>query len=115
VDHYWHATAPQIYQELSRLEREGYVSGGEGTQRDLPNQRVITITDHSLAELDRFAAETSRPEAFKNDLAVKVRVADVVDPEALLADLRHALDLCHQKLSFYRQNEQLLLKGRSQD
>jgi DNA-binding PadR family transcriptional regulator len=115
VAHYWHATATQIYQELSRLEREGYVSGVEVTQRDRPNKRVMTITDKGLAELDRFAAETSRPEAFKNDLAVKVRVADVVDPEALLADLRHALDLCHQKLSFYRQNEQLLLKGRSHD
>jgi DNA-binding PadR family transcriptional regulator len=115
VAHYWHATATQIYQELSRLEREGYVSGVEVTQRDRPNKRVMTITDKGLAELDRFAAETSRPTAFKNDLMVKVRAADVVDPDALLADLRHALDLCRSKLDFYRKSEQLMLKGRSHD
>ena len=115
IAHYWHATAPQIYQELGRLEREGHVNGVDVPQRDRPNKRVMTITDEGLAELDRFAAETSRPAAFKQDLTVKVRAADVVDPEALLADLRHALDLCRNKLDFYRQNEQLMLKGRSHD
>jgi DNA-binding PadR family transcriptional regulator len=115
VAHYWHATATQLYQELGRLEGEGHVSGVEVTQRDRPNKRVMTITDKGLAELDRFAAETSRPTAFKHDLLVKVRAADVVDPDALLADLRHALDLSRSKLDFYRQTEQLMLKGRTHD
>jgi DNA-binding PadR family transcriptional regulator len=115
VAHYWHATATQIYQELGRLEREGYVSGVEVAQRGRPNKRVMTITDKGLAELDQFAAETSPPTAFKHDLLVKVRAADVVDPEALLTDLRHALDLCRNRLDFYRQSEQLMLKGRSHD
>jgi DNA-binding PadR family transcriptional regulator len=113
VAHYWHATAPQIYQELARLEHAGMVSGTLVAQRDRPNKRVMTITDEGLAELDRFAAETSRPGAHKNDLLVKVRTADAVDTEALLADLRHARDQSRRKLAAYREAEELILKGRT--
>jgi DNA-binding PadR family transcriptional regulator len=95
------------------MERDGLVSGTHVTQRDRPNKRVMTITDQGRAELDRFVATTSRPSASKNDVLVKVRAADVVDTEALLADLRLALDLSRRKLDGYLDTEKRMLKGRS--
>lgn len=112
VAHYWHATAPQLYQELSRLEDEGFVSGAHVTQHDRPNKRVMTITESGLSELERFVGESSRPTAFKNDLLVKVRAADVVDADSLLADLRQSLDQCRRKLDGYLLMEDRMLKGR---
>src|SRR5262245_61552995 len=85
VAHYWHATPPQIYQELARLEGDGLVSGTEVAQQDRPNKRVMTITAAGRAELDRFVDERSRRVAFKSDVLVKVRAADVVAVGTLLA------------------------------
>lgn len=115
VAHYWHATPPQLYQELGRLEREGLVSGTEVAQRDRPNKRVMAITDAGLAELEGFVAEGSRPSAVKNDLLVKVRSADVVDTGTLVDGLRRALEHSRRKLDGYLRTEELMLKGRSPD
>lgn len=115
IAHYWHATAPQLYQELARMERDGLVDSTYVTQRDRPNKRVMAITPEGRAELDRFVATASRPTAFKNDVLVKVRAADVVDTEALLADLRLALELSRRKLDEYLETEKKMLKGRTHE
>jgi DNA-binding PadR family transcriptional regulator len=115
VAHYWHATAPQLYQELTRLESEGLVTGTHVAQRDRPNKRVMAITDEGRAELERFVASPSRPTAFKNDMLVKVRTADVVDTEVLLVDLRQGLKHSQAKLGFYLHTLELMLKGRSHE
>jgi DNA-binding PadR family transcriptional regulator len=115
IAHYWHATAPQLYQELSRLEQDGFVSAAHVTQHDRPNKRVMTITDAGRAELERFAGESSKPPAFKNDVLVKVRTADVVATDPLLTGLRDSLDQCRRKLDSYLLMEHRMLKGRSHD
>lgn len=115
VAHYWHATAPQLYQELARMERDGLVSGTEVAQHDRPTKRVMTVTAAGRAELERFVAETSRPAALKSNLLVKVRAADVVDRTALLADLRLAAEATRHKLDAYLRVEEKMLKGRTHD
>jgi DNA-binding PadR family transcriptional regulator len=115
VAHYWHATAPQLYQELARMERDGLVSGTEVAQHDRPTKRVMTITPEGRADLDRFVAATSKPAALKSNLLVKVRAADVVDREALIADLRLAVGATRHKLDAYVRVEEKMLKGRTPD
>jgi hypothetical protein len=75
----------------------------------------MAITDEGRAELDRFVATPSRPTAFKNDLLVKVRAADVADTEPLLADLRQGLEHSRAKLDAYLHTQELMLKGRSHE
>ena len=42
---FWHASYSQIYAELRRLERLGYVTEERVLQEGRPNKRVYTITD----------------------------------------------------------------------
>jgi DNA-binding PadR family transcriptional regulator len=87
VANFWHATPQQLYGELRRLEEQRLVRGRAVRQRGRPDKRVFTITAAGRDELRRFAAEPTRPGALKEDLAVKVYAAGVVDHEVLAAAL----------------------------
>lgn len=87
VANFWHALPQQIYGELRRLEHEGLIQGRLVRQRSRPDKRVFAITEAGRQALGEFAAAPTRPGAIKEDLAVKVYAAAVVDPGVLIAAL----------------------------
>ena len=115
VANFWHATKPQLYAELSKLERAGLVSVTEVHQRDRPNKRVMAITDEGVATLDEFSRAWSKPAAIKSDLVVKVRAMDVVDPVALRLDVVRELAMASAKLEAFEATKSRMLKGRTHD
>lgn len=115
VANFWHATRPQLYAELAKLEAAGLVSGTEVVQRGRPNKRIMEITDVGVAALDEFARETSRPTAPKSDTLVKVRVLDVIDPTALREELSSQLVASLAKLEGFEAIEARMLRGRTHD
>ncbi|MBO0652629.1 PadR family transcriptional regulator [Streptomyces triculaminicus] len=76
VANFWHALPQQLYAELTKLEREGLVTGRQVVQETRPNKRLFRTTDAGLAELERFAAAASKPSFIRDDLLVKVQAAD---------------------------------------
>ena len=44
VGYFWHATHPQIYKELGRLEREGQVSYRSVQQRGRPTKKIYSLS-----------------------------------------------------------------------
>ncbi|MER6347393.1 PadR family transcriptional regulator [Streptomyces sp. NPDC001595] len=87
VANFWHAQPQQLYAELSRLEKEGFVAGREVVQESRPNKRLFHVTDAGLAELERFASASAKPSAIRDDLLVKVQAVDHVDTRALIDQL----------------------------
>src|SRR5437870_5832133 len=77
VANFWHAVPQQVYAELPRLERAGFVEGRQVVQEKRPNKRVYRLTREGRGELARFIAEPARPTSIKDELLVKVYSADV--------------------------------------
>ncbi|MGR6918594.1 PadR family transcriptional regulator [[Actinomadura] parvosata] len=103
VSNFWYAAPQQLYAELAKLEADGLVAGREVVQRGRPNKRVFKVTDAGLAELAAFAATPAKPLLLRDDLAVKVHAADLVDPAPLIAQLRERAQEAAAKLALFEQ------------
>ena len=102
---FWHATHQQIYRVLARMEADGWVSVEVVAQDGRPDKKVHTPSEAGRAVLAEWLATPTPPEAFRSELAVKLRGASYGDREALLRHLRdlradHAL-----RLATYEQME----------
>ncbi|WP_330177495.1 PadR family transcriptional regulator [Streptomyces sp. NBC_01498] len=87
VANFWHALPQQLYAELATLEKNGLVAGRQVVQETRPTKRLFTVTDAGRAELERFAAAPSRPSFIRDDLLVKVQVADRVGTASVIEQL----------------------------
>jgi DNA-binding PadR family transcriptional regulator len=102
VANFWHALPQQLYTELRRLEEQRLVRGRAVRQQGRPDKRVFTLTDAGEQALREFAAEPTKPGALKEDLAVKVYAARVVDPSVLAAALDERATHAAAKLERYQ-------------
>ncbi|ARF54277.1 PadR family transcriptional regulator [Streptomyces gilvosporeus] len=107
VANFWHAQPQQLYAELTRLEKDGLVTGREVVQDTRPTKRLFTVTDAGLAELDRFTAAAAKPSFIRDDLVVKVQAADHVDTETLIAQLTERTAFAQAKIDLFAE----LLRG----
>ena len=92
VAYFWPVPRSQVYRELPRLERLGYLRGRHVEQTDAPDKRVYEVTDAGRAALHTWLNEpTYQRSRVKNGLLVKVYLAREMAPErlaGLLADHR---------------------------
>ncbi|MDX6427984.1 MAG: hypothetical protein QOE54_350 [Streptosporangiaceae bacterium] len=61
VSNFWHALPQQLYAELTKLEQAGLITGRQVIQQDRPNKRMFSVTEAGIAELQQFAAASSKP------------------------------------------------------
>src|SRR4051794_30875692 len=102
VANFWHALPQQLYTELRRLEEQRLVRGRAVRQQGRPDKRVFAITAAGEEALREFAAEPTKPGAVKEDLAVKVYAARVIDPMVLAAALDERAAQATAKLEHYQ-------------
>jgi DNA-binding PadR family transcriptional regulator len=103
VANFWSASPQQLYSELTRLERDGLISGREVVQLDRPNKRVFTVTPAGLEELAKFAVADSKPLSFRDDLLVKIQVIGRLDPEPVIVQLEERAAEASAKLELFGQ------------
>ncbi|GAA4562578.1 PadR family transcriptional regulator [Planotetraspora kaengkrachanensis] len=101
VANFWHAQPQQLYAELTRLERDGLVTGREVVQDTRPNKRLFRVTDAGLAELERFTSLAAKPSFIRDDLLVKVQAADHVDAGTLIAQLTERAAFAQAKVDLF--------------
>ncbi|MFE3504995.1 PadR family transcriptional regulator [Kitasatospora sp. NPDC059160] len=101
VANFWYAQPQQLYAELARLERDGLVAGREVAQEGRPTKRLFTVTAAGLAELDEFAAASAKPSFVRDDLMVKVRAADHLDPAVLAEQLAERAEFAQAKIDLF--------------
>jgi DNA-binding PadR family transcriptional regulator len=102
---YWSPAISQIYSELRRLERLGFVRSRPAAQDELRNKRLYRITPSGQAELRRWMAETPvDPPVVKHPALLRVWLGHLSDPallrpvveahrdhaERMLAEVRHS-------------------------
>ncbi|GAB3152170.1 PadR family transcriptional regulator [Microbispora hainanensis] len=102
VANFWHALPQQLYAELARLEKEGLVAGRRVVQETRPAKRLFHVTDAGLTELQRFAADASKPSFIRDDLLVKVQAADHVDAGALIRQVEERAAMAEAKIDLFR-------------
>ncbi|MGO9449819.1 MAG: PadR family transcriptional regulator [Candidatus Binataceae bacterium] len=103
---FWHATHPQIYRELARLEWQHLVSHRIVIQQGRPNKKVFTITKAGEAELLRWLDEPETPQPQVNDLTtLKAFSLTRLPPERALAKVRELASIHRPLYETYRAQE----------
>lgn len=89
---YWSPSFSQVYSELKRLERHGYVTSHAG-EGDTRKRRVYTITPEGLAALRRWAreSEVDRP-VLKHPTMLHLWLGHMSDPDRLKAMIREHIE-----------------------
>ncbi|MFF5047151.1 PadR family transcriptional regulator [[Kitasatospora] papulosa] len=98
VANFWHALPQQLYAELAKLEKEGLISGRQVVQETRPNKRLFRVTDAGRAELEAFAETAAKPSFIRDDLLVKVQVADRVGTASVIGQLEERASAAEAKI-----------------
>ena len=102
---FWHATHQQIYRVLARMEADGWVGVEVVEQEGRPDKRVHTPSAEGRRVLAEWLATPMPMEAFRSELAVKLRGASYGDRAVLAANLRDARGDHATRLAQYEQME----------
>ncbi|MCX4538955.1 PadR family transcriptional regulator (plasmid) [Streptomyces sp. NBC_00841] len=98
VANFWHALPQQLYAELTKLEKEGLVAGRQVVQETRPNKRLFRVTDAGRAELEKFAAAVPKPSFIRDELLVKVQVADRIGTAPVIEQLEERASAAEAKI-----------------
>ncbi|MCC5857078.1 MAG: PadR family transcriptional regulator [Ectothiorhodospiraceae bacterium] len=105
IGHFWRATHQQIYRELGRMVRAGWLrteleKGGGRRAR-----KVYHVLPAGRDELARWVAEPGAEGEANQVFMVKVRAEAVVGTGVLGRELRRQIGLHRERLAMYRQIE----------
>ena len=98
----WHAHQSQIYSELKRIEKRGWVSSKLETQTTRPNKKAFILTESGREALVAWL-RTPPPEfALKDEWLMRVWAVDLLKPD----EARELLNACRrfheERLKTYR-------------
>ncbi|MEM8714605.1 MAG: PadR family transcriptional regulator [Cyanobacteria bacterium P01_A01_bin.3] len=99
VGHYWQATSQQIYRELSKMEKQGWIEAETIAQEGRPNKKVFSINAAGKQELLTWVNQPSNPMSVREDLMVKMRASHLVEPQVVIDELTRRRDIHAGKLA----------------
>lgn len=102
---FWSATHQQIYRVLARMEADGWVEVEVVEQDGRPDKRVHTPSPLGRSVLAEWLATPMTMEAFRSEVAVKLRGASYGDRARLLANVEDARADHATRLEHYEQLE----------
>lgn len=93
IAHFWTIAKSQVYRELDRLEKLGYVHGTEVRQKSLPDKRVYTLTPAGERAFDAWLQVPDAERThFRSAYLVKVFFANRMPSQTLIELLRRYRD-----------------------
>lgn len=96
---YWSPAQSQIYAELRRLAKLGYVESQEVKQKGKPDKRLYTINKQGHAEFERWLdKEPLEPTVIKHSLLLKLFFGHMAKRERLVQMLEHFIEETKEKL-----------------
>lgn len=90
LGYFWNAKHQQVYQELRRLNEEGWLEYAEQAQADKPDKKIYSISPKGRAELKRWLSEAVVPNKINDALLVKIYGGALVEADNLREEMaRH--------------------------
>jgi DNA-binding PadR family transcriptional regulator len=114
VANFWTASRQQIYQELSRLAEQRLVRARDVVQQSRPNKRLFSVTEAGLRELEHFVRQPTRPTSIRDELLVKVQVADFGNRMAVAEALDRRRAEAEERLAVFESLLREYRDGRSE-
>jgi DNA-binding PadR family transcriptional regulator len=105
IGFFWHATHQQIYRELARMEKAGWITSEAAPDGGKTRKRIYQVLDAGKSELQRWALEPAPPMDTRDELMVRLRADAVLGPLGLGDEIQRHLHLHRTKLAAYRSIE----------
>jgi DNA-binding PadR family transcriptional regulator len=105
VGHFWNESYGQIYPNLKRLEKGGFVSCKTERQKGKPDRRVCSITEKGRERLREWLAVPPQPEIPRNELLLKLFFGEQVPAEILIGYLERMAQQHRAVLDFLERAE----------
>ena len=111
VGYFWHATHPQIYKELARLERAGQIAHRSVEQRGRPTKKIYSLSDSGRAELLEWLHVPARTQRVKDEMMLKTFCSGLLSDADALELIRRHRELHEIELQRYQELERFLESG----
>lgn len=106
IGYFWHATHQQIYRELARMEKAGWIISRAADDGGKTRKRLYEVLPAGRQELERWVQQPSEPVHLRDDLMVRLRADACLGPLGLEIEIARRLQLHEAKLQAYRAIEQ---------
>lgn len=105
VGHFWNESYGQIYPNLKKLEKGGFVSCKTERQKGKPDRRVYSITEKGRERLREWLAVPPQPEIPRNELLLKLFFGQQVPAEILIGYVERMVEEHRAVLHFVERAE----------
>lgn len=102
IGFFWRATHQQIYKELARMEKAGWIESAAAPDGGKTRKRIYRVLDAGQQELKRWAREPAPPQDMREELMVRLRADAVLGPLGLDDEIERRMKLHLEKLAGYR-------------
>lgn len=102
IGFFWSSTHQQIYRELARMEKAGWIESAAAPDGGKTRKRIYQVLDAGQQELKRWAREPAPPQDMREELMVRLRADAVLGPLGLEDELARRKLLHEEKLAGYR-------------
>ncbi|MCB1973453.1 MAG: PadR family transcriptional regulator [Burkholderiaceae bacterium] len=101
IGYFWHATHQQIYRELARMERAGWIESSIPADAGKTRKKEYRVLPAGRTELARWAVQSAPPAELRDEFMVKLRADAVLSEVDLRPELARHLALHQEKLAHY--------------
>jgi len=102
IGFFWHATHQQIYRELARMEKAGWIHSEAAPDGGKTRKRLYQVLEAGRQELVRWAQQPTAPMDTRDELMVKLRADAVLGPQGLDQEIERRMHAHQAKLQAYR-------------
>jgi DNA-binding PadR family transcriptional regulator len=111
VGYFWHASHPQIYKELARLEQHGDVTHRSVEQRGRPTKKIYSLSDDGRRALLAWLRLPPRTQRVKDEMMLKMFSSGLLEAQETIGLIAHHRDLYRTRLQKYQELERFLRSG----
>jgi DNA-binding PadR family transcriptional regulator len=111
VGYFWHASHPQIYKELARLERNGDVTHRSVEQRGRPTKKIYSMSEQGRQALLAWLRLPPKTQRVKDEMMLKMFSSGLLEPEEAIGLLARHRELYSARLQKYQELERFLRSG----
>jgi DNA-binding PadR family transcriptional regulator len=102
IGYFWHATHQQIYRELARMEKAGWITSQAAPDGGRTRKRIYEVLPAGRDELARWVCSPAPNPDPRDELMVRLRADAVIGPLGMDAELQRRLVLHGTKLKAYQ-------------